>query len=109
MIPAAFREIAASAEGRSREKALRMAYLGEYMARAVTTAKHVREGTLAERAGDRGKAKAIAALEHANTKAAIELMKRDSRLGWEPTMGYQGGVPACEWKLRRIERLYGVP
>ena len=106
---AAFREIAASAGGRSREKALRMAYLGEYMARAVTTAKHVREGTLAERAGDREKAKALAALEHANTRAAIELMKRDSRLGWEPTMGYQGGVAACEWKLRRLERIYGVP
>ena len=105
---AAFREIASeTANPRRREKALRMAYLGEYMARAVTTAKHVREGTLAERAGDREKAKALAALEYANTKAAIEIMKRDSRLGWEPTMGYQGGVAACEWKLRRLERLYG--
>ena len=105
---AAFREIAAGLEGRRREKALRMAGLGEYMGRAVVTAKHVREGALAERAGDREKAKALAALEYANTKAAIEVMKRDSRLGWEPTMGYQGGVSACEWKLRRLERLYGV-
>ena len=107
---AAFRAIAAEvACPRQREKALRMAYLGEYMARAVTTAMHVREGTLAERAGDRAKAKALAAREYANTRAAIELMKRDSRLGWEPTMGYQGGIAACEWKLRRLERLYGVP
>ena len=105
---AAFREIAASLDGRRREKALRMAYLGEYMGRAVTTAKHVREGTLAERAKDREKANELARLEYDNTKAAIELMKRDSRLGWEPTMRYQGGVEACEWKLRRLERLYGI-
>jgi len=105
---AAFREIAASLDGRRREKALRMAYLGEYMGRAVTTAKHVREGTLAERAKDRAKANELARLEYGNTKAAIELMKRDSRLGWEPTMRYQGGVEACEWKLRRLERLYGI-
>ena len=105
---AAFREIAASLDGRRREKALRMAYLGEYMGRAVTTAKHVREGTLAERAKDREKAHELARLEYENTKAAIELMKRDSRLGWEPTMRYQGGVEACEWKLRRLERLYGI-
>ena len=85
-----------------------MAYLGEYMGRAVMTAKHVREGTLAERAKDREKANELAKLEYENTQAAIELMKRDSRLGWEPTMRYQGGIEACEWKLRRLERLYGI-
>ena len=104
----AFREIAASLDGRQREKALRMAYLGEYMGRAVLTARNVREGTLAERAKDRDRANALARAEYANTKAVIELMKRDSRLGWEPTMKYQGGVEACEWKLRRLERLYGI-
>lgn len=94
-------------ESAARERALRQACLGEYMARAVLTAKHIREGELAERADDRARATEIAHLECENVRAAIELLERDSRLGWEPTMGYQAGAEACRWKIARLERLYG--
>ena len=43
-----------------------------------------------------------------NTKAALEIMKRDSRLGWEPTMEYRGGVKTVEWKMTRMRQIYGV-
>ena len=40
-------------------------------------------------------------------KAALPLVDADSSLGWEPTMEYCGGREQIEWKLRRMERLYG--
>ena len=35
-------------------------------------------------------------------------MRRDSRLGWEPTMEYRGGTKTVEWKLERMRRIYGL-
>ena len=40
-------------------------------------------------------------------KAALELVEKDSRLGWEPSMEYVGGVEQIKWKLKRMEEVYG--
>jgi hypothetical protein len=45
--------------------------------------------------------------EYANAKAALELVEKDSRLGWEPSMEYVGGVEQIKWKLKRMEEVYG--
>jgi len=116
----AFREIAATLEPRRAEKAWRMADLAEYMARGTVTAIHTRQAVRLEHQvkflGLRGegetkaraRVKEIARAEYDNTRAALELMRRDSRLGWEPTMEYRGGTETVEWKLRRMEEVYGI-
>ena len=103
-----------------RGKALRMADLAEYMGRGTLTALHVREAVMHEHrvkvlgaSGDaekqaRARVWELAAAEYANTKAALEIMRRDSRLGWEPTMEYRGGTKTVEWKLERMRRIYGL-
>ena len=103
-----------------REKALRMADLAEYMGRATLTAMHTRDAVIQEHrvkvlgvTGDaetkaRARVQELAAAEYANAKAALAIMKRDSRLGWEPTMEYRGGVKTVEWKLERMRRIYGL-
>ena len=103
-----------------RVKAARMADLAEYMGRGVLTALYTRDAVIQEHrvkvlgvTGDaekkaRERVWELAALEYANTKAALEIMKRDSRLGWEPTMEYRGGIKTVEWKLERMRQIYGV-
>ncbi len=91
-----------------RERALRIGLLGQYMARACITAMNVKKATIAERAKDRAKVVEIAKEEYANCKAALELMLRDSRLGWEPTMLYRGGPDAIRWKLDYLKKHYGL-
>jgi predicted translin family RNA/ssDNA-binding protein len=83
-----------------------MANLGEYFGRVTYTAIHLKEGALAEKKSDREEILRVARKEHANAKAALELVKRDSRLGWEPSMDYLGGAEQIEWKLKRMETLY---
>ena len=51
---------------------------------------------------------AVAKEEYANASAALPLVDADSNLGWEPTMEYRGGTKTAEWKLRRMEDVYGV-
>lgn len=115
-----FREIAGTLEPRRAEKAVRMADLAEYMARGAITAIHTRQAVRlehlvkfglcdkAKEAEFRARVKEIAQEEYDNTRAALELMRRDSRLGWEPTMEYRGGTETVEWKLRRMEKVYGI-
>ena len=117
-----FRGISADASltAAQRTKAVRMADLAEYMARGVATALHTREAVWLEHrvkfeglSGDgeraaRARVREIAQSEYDNTRAALELMRRDSRLGWEPTMEYRGGTKTVEWKLRRMEKVYGI-
>ena len=45
--------------------------------------------------------------EYANAKAALPLVEADSRLGWEPSMDYAGGVEQIRWKLDRMVKTYG--
>jgi len=45
--------------------------------------------------------------EYANARAALSLVDVDSRLGFECSMEYAGGREQIEWKLRRMEDLFG--
>ncbi len=38
-----------------------------------------------------------------NAKDTIPLVKKDSRLGWEPSMDYVGGEEALDWKIHQVE------
>ena len=88
-------------------KAREMSVLGEYIGRSVRTAINLKRGALAWEAKDRAALLSVARDEYANAKAAIPLVETDSRLGWEPTMEYGGGREQIEWKLRKMEDLYG--
>ncbi|MFA7173047.1 MAG: hypothetical protein WC340_06485 [Kiritimatiellia bacterium] len=101
-----FAGLASSLSGVRAKKAQLMANLGEYFGRVTYTAIHLKEGALAEKKSDREEILRVARKEHANAKAALELVKRDSRLGWEPSMDYLGGAEQIEWKLKRMETLY---
>ena len=50
----------------------------------------------------------LAKKEYENAKAALAVVDEDSRLGWLVSSGYTGGRPQIEWKLRLMERLYGL-
>ena len=116
---AALRHAAEGLSGERRGKALKVAGLGEYMGRTCRTAVNVKAAaaeedivlsktaTESEKAAARSRILALARDEYENAKAALPLVDADSRLGWEPTMEYCGGREQIEWKLRRMERLYG--
>ena len=48
---------------------------------------------------------AIAGDEIRNVEDTIPLAQADSRLGWEPSMEYIGGVRHLEWKLRQTRQV----
>ena len=103
-----FDAIASSLQGSRRTKAERMAVLGRFMERTVTTAINVKHGAVAHRAGDKVGVLEWARKEYANAKAALGLVEADSRLGWEPSMEYVGGAEQVRWKLKLMESLYGL-
>ena len=41
--------------------------------------------------------------EKENVEATIPVVQLDSRLGWEPSMEYQGDEECLRWKLRQLE------
>ena len=104
-----FREIAASLPaGYGHDDAVRQAALGEYLMRACLTAYHLKRGRIAFRKGDRATVEMLAKEEYRNAKAALAVVDEDSRLGWLASSGYTGGRAQIEWKLRQMERLYGL-
>ncbi len=104
---AVFARMAKSLSGRRRENALEMANLGEYFAATTRTAINVKRGAIAYRNGDRPALLEAARAEYANALAALPLVERDSRLGWEPSMEYCGGPEQIRWKLGLMEKIYG--
>ncbi len=106
--------------GERRVRARKIAGLGEFLGRTCRTAINVKSATQAEdvilsktatpeeKKAAREKIVALAEDEYENAKAALPLVDADSRLGWEPSMEYCGGREQIEWKLRRMEELYGV-
>ena len=51
----------------------------------------------------------IARDEYANTLAALSLIEENSHLGWmDGSSKYAGGRERMEWKLRHMEKLYGI-
>ena len=95
-----------------------MADFGEYLMRTVITAANVKRGAIAEtialdaerpeseRAAAKEEVEKLACAEYANAEAAIPLLERNSRLGWEPTMGYAGGADMIRVKLERMKKRY---
>ena len=102
-----FRTIAGSADARRKPRAEAAANFAAYLAAVVRTAVNVKRGAVAFRSGDRAALLAAAKAEYANASAAIKLVERDSRLGWEPSMEYCGGPDQIRWKLGLMEKIYG--
>ena len=96
----------AGADVFARLGASKMETLGRYLQRTTETAVNVKTGCEAFCAGDRTALLAAARKEYDNARAALDLVERDSRLGWEPTMEYAGGADQIRWKLSVMERLY---
>lgn len=46
--------------------------------------------------------------EYANKAATLELVDRNSRLGWEPSMDYMGGRAMIEWSMKLMRDAYGL-
>ena len=101
------RAIAASLPEGRRAEALRQAALGLYLKCTCRTVVNLKRGRQAFRAGDRAEVERIARLEYANAREALAAVDADSRLGWLCSSGYTGSRPQIEWKLRRMEELYG--
>ena len=104
----AFAAMASSLSGRRRDEALGMASLGRYLAATCRTAVNLKRGAIAYRNGDAEGLMSAARAEYANARDALKTVEADSRLGWEPCMGYTGGPEQIRWKLSRMERDYGA-
>ena len=103
-----FDSIAASLDGPRAVKARRLAGMGRFMARTLSTAINIKHGSIAHFAGDKAEVLKWAKAEYANAKATLPLVEADSRLGWEATLDYVGGPEQIRWKMKRMEALYGA-
>ena len=101
-----FGAMVSSLDAKRAKKARRMADLSRYMARTWTTVKNLKLAVLAHLAGDYAKIPAIAKEEYANKEATLELVDRNSRLGWEPSMDYIGSREMIEWSMEHIRKTY---
>ena len=99
--------IAATLDPFRRAVAERQAGVGEWHARTILTALNLKRGYAAFAKGDKAKLLEYARAEYANAQAAIRLVERDSRLGWEPSMEYGAGVPQLRWKIERMKLVFG--
>jgi hypothetical protein len=114
------RGFAASLGGERAVRAKRQAGIVEYIGRSFITAANVKAAAIAERvvtsatatpekkAAARAEIMRLAKIEYANTAAALPVVEEDSHLGWECVNGYMGGRKRIEWKLRHMEKLYGI-
>ena len=100
------RRMARTLDGARRAKALRLADLGEYMGRTAATAANLWRARRAREQGDQESFRSLVRAEYANAEAALVLVERDSRLGWEPSMEYVGGPEQIRWKLARMRQDY---
>ena len=118
---AKLRSFADELSGERRARARRDACVAEYIGRSFLTAANVKEGLVNElvyidektSAADKDAAKKrifeIARDEYANTLAALSLIEENSHLGWmDGSSKYAGGRDRIEWKLRHMEKLYGI-
>ena len=115
-------EASSSWSGRSRSRRRRSgprptpAGIGRFILHAVMTAVHTKQWwtlkrrALADPAPPDAPAlldemAALAEREIANAEGAIPLVRADSRLGWEPTMGYITDEPHLRWKIAHVRRV----
>ena len=114
------RGFAATLGGERAVRAKRQAGIVEYIGRSFVTAANIKAGAIAERIYNSEKANAqekaaakeeilrLAKVEYDNTAATLPLVEDDSHLGWECVNGYMGGRQRIVWKLRHMEKLYGI-
>ena len=107
---------AASAPAFCARRARREADVASYIACCVATMLHVKaaaaeqlaiESGRLDEAGEKAARErifAIARAERENAAAALPLVQRDSRLGYEASMGYHGGEEQIRWKIGLIDR-----
>ena len=106
-------EAAALAPERLRANAERMVVMGRYVSTVIATTLTCKkwwqlESRLAietdpARANELlDQLEVVARAEQANAESAIPLLEADSRLGWEPSMGYLGDVRHVTWKLAHL-------
>jgi hypothetical protein len=103
-----FASIAVSPQCNSVAKARKMSDLSRYMARCYSTVRNLKLGVLAFLAGDKAKLLETAKAEYANKAATLELVDRDSRLGWEPSMDYIGSRAMIEWAMEHMRKAYDL-
>ncbi|MBR6728533.1 MAG: hypothetical protein IKL80_00090 [Clostridia bacterium] len=88
--------------------------LGQYINCTIRTALHAKEFVLAKARLDAAEnpqimkqhideMEQIALQEIENAKAAIPLVRMNSRLGWEPSMEYLCDEAHINWKIRQVE------
>jgi len=96
------------------DHAKRIAGLGEFMGRAVATARNVKEWhkrkvALSAPGADKGalldQMAEIAKIEIENAQNTIPLVDFDSRLGYEPSMEYMCDREHLEWKINVVTRI----
>jgi hypothetical protein len=104
----AFAAMEPGLDARRARKARRMSDLARYMARCWTTVLNLKLGVLAHLSDDTAALLAAARAEYANKAATLELVDRDSRLGWEPSMDYIGGRDMIEWSMAMMRKAYGL-
>ncbi len=96
----------------------RMANLARYIDHCLSTTIHVKKWwqTRAELLVTADLAQAdrliaeleqIAGAEREQAVVAIQCVEADSRLGWEPSMGYVGDRAQIEWKIDHLDRVLG--
>lgn len=105
--------IAALPEGRKHDQAVRLHALGRFISAAVRTTRHVKEWYMlnmqlkmsseTEKSNSLlDKLEALLAAEKKNAEQLLPYVRLDSRLGWEPSMGYVCDEWHLEWKLRQL-------
>lgn len=96
------------------EELLRLINLGEYICCCVITGIHAKEWfcvtsklqsatEIEEVRALLPKAEEILEKERQNALRALPLAEKDSRLGWEPSMGYVADPERIKWKLRYLD------
>ena len=66
------------------------------------------KSTPGQKAAAKAEIHRLAEIEYANTAAALPLVESDSMLGFECANKYIGGRDRIVWKLRHMEKLYGI-
>ena len=118
---AKLRSFADALSGGRRARARRDADVAEYIGRSFLTTANVKEGLVNElvcidekkpedeRTAAKKRIFEVARDEYENTLATLPLVEENSHLGWmDGGSKYAGGKGRLEWKLRHMEKLYGI-
>lgn len=107
---------------KKRPQAFKMLGLGEFILSSLVTTRHCKqwwilnhqligESDIPSALKLLNELKKIMEAEISNAEAAIPLVEKDSRLGWEPSMEYIADREHLEWKIRHCRQVieYDLP